>query len=164
MNTNEDKFQESIKFVASHYEKGAFSSGNAWRRLINSNPFDWKRKFVAAAIACIVLAASAFIYTTLKPADSLQDKDINTGVENTAPELPSSSATARLEFTDAPLQEVVSCVEKTYGVKISGVPDEDIKLTLSYEGTADDIVETINETLQINLVIEKEDTNLSTDK
>lgn len=164
MNINEDKFQKSIKFVTANYEEGAFSSEKAWRKLMLSNTFDWRRKIAAAAIACVVLAASAFLYTTLKPADSLQDKDINAGVEIITPELPSSSVEARLEFTDAPLQEVVNSIEKTYGVKISGLPEKEINLTLSYEGTADDIIETINETLQINLAIEKEDTKLSTEK
>ena len=164
MNTNDDKFQESLKFVATHYEHGAFSSGNAWRKLMCGNRFDWKRKIAAAAVVCVVLAASAFLYTSLKPIDDKPQKVENSKVEKITPDLQNPISTARLEFTDAPLDEVVKCIEDTYGVKISGIPEEKIKLTLSYEGTADDIVETINDTLQINLVVEKEDTKLSTDK
>ena len=52
---------------------------------------------------------------------------------------------SRLEFTDASLKDVVKKIESVYEVRIVNVPDTDIRLTLSYEGTAEDLISTINE-------------------
>ena len=155
MNTIDEKIQDSIKFVASNYQRGSFSSAKAWRKVTCTNPFNWVRKIAVAAAVCVFLAASAFLYTTLKPSDNKTEKNTNIKIDNVMPSSQTTSTTARLEFINAPLEDVVKKIEETYGVKITGIPDQNIKLTLSYEGTADDIVETINETLQISLVIEK---------
>lgn len=155
MKTNEEKFQDSLEFVTSHYERGAFSSHDSWVKITKQKTFSWRRRISAAAIACGVLAASAFLYTTLKPVDNIQEKIEDSEMIVPQSDIKKSDTSAKLEFTDASLEEVVNKIEETYGVKISGMPDKDIKLTLSYEGTAEDIIETINETLQIHLVIDK---------
>lgn len=64
---------------------------------------------------------------------------------------------AVIDFTDAPLGDVVKDIERIYGVKISNIPTETYSLTLHYEGDASELVTIINELLNINLQIE--DTN-----
>lgn len=59
----------------------------------------------------------------------------------------------RIEFHDAPLKDVASDIERVYDVKINNVPAGDIRLTISYEGTAADAVETINDLLGTNLTV-----------
>ena len=44
-------------------------------------------------------------------------------------------------------------IEKVYGVKLGNVPDDDIRLSLSYEGTAADLVDTINDLLGTEIEI-----------
>lgn len=62
----------------------------------------------------------------------------------------------RLEFDDMPLSMVVKEIEKAYNVKISGLPaDSDIHLTLSYEGNAYELIDTINQILDTNLKVEQ---------
>ena len=60
----------------------------------------------------------------------------------------------KIEFTDAPLADVVKEIERVYEVHVVNVPEMgDYRLTLSYEGTAKDLVETINELLGTSLGI-----------
>jgi hypothetical protein len=61
-----------------------------------------------------------------------------------------------IEFTDAPLTDVVARIEAEYGVKVENVSAETYKLTLRYEGNAADLIDTINELLNTNLTIADE--------
>lgn len=72
-----------------------------------------------------------------------------------ASEVDRSDEIIRLEFNDAPLSEVVDGVENAYGVTLTNVPEDDLRLTLSYEGTAQDFIETVNELLGTEIRIEK---------
>lgn len=51
----------------------------------------------------------------------------------------------RIEFKDAALKDVVNKIEEVYQVKIENIPESDVRLTLSYEGTAEELIEVINE-------------------
>ena len=62
----------------------------------------------------------------------------------------------RLEFTDAPVSRVVQKIENVYGVRLSNLPPDDPRLTLSYTGTAADLVETINTMLGCDIRIEND--------
>ena len=73
----------------------------------------------------------------------------------TANEVPATEAVKDMKFEDAPLQEVVKAIEKEYGVKVSGATEGQPHLTLSYRGTAEDLVAAINDLLGTNLKIEK---------
>ena len=46
-------------------------------------------------------------------------------------------------------------IEKVYDVRLTSLPEEEYRLTLSYEGTAEDLVATINELLGTHIEIEK---------
>lgn len=60
----------------------------------------------------------------------------------------------RIEFADTPLDSVANRIEEVYGVKVHGRNSTDtMRLTLSYEGTAQDLVEAINLTLDTHLSI-----------
>lgn len=118
----------------------------------------WRRRpAVAAAIATGVLAVSAGIYA-LMPQHTTQPPTTATAttvVEQHKPQY-NEKQIARLEFTDSPLPEVVKSIEQTYGVTIEGYDENsELRLTLSYEGTAADIVETINLTLGTELKIKQ---------
>ncbi len=65
--------------------------------------------------------------------------------------------TAKIEFKNTPLKEVVAEIERVYQVRIENVPQEEILITISYEGTASDVVETINELFNTKLNIATED-------
>ena len=154
MKTNEEKFEDSMRFVVAHFEKGVFIRHKAWDKIMEKNRFNWRRMLAAASIACAILAASAFIYTSLSPSLH-KDAGIIDNIE-TDPSLTvdGSVSTAKLEFKDAPLSDVVREIETTYGVSISGLPENEPTLTLSYEGSASELVETINDVLNTSLVIE----------
>lgn len=145
MNT---KYKESLDFVVRHYRPGAFipSANFARRRL--------RIPLWAAACAAGILVASACVCTiwlqpreeeALRPAPAVEQ-----------PVADSSASVRRIEFNNAPLSEVIAATEECYGVRIGSVtPEEaDLRLTLSYEGTAEDLVATINDLLDTNLTIE----------
>lgn len=60
-----------------------------------------------------------------------------------------------IDFENAPLPVVVDKISRTYDVEITGLPEspDDYKLSLHYEGTASDLVETINEILGTEMTV-----------
>lgn len=113
----------------------------------------FSRRNIAAACVATALIASASIgvYFYIHPNDSTGTSEIP-AVETT---VTASKEVHRIEFNNVPLTTVVKEIEKTYNVKISSLPKEQYRLTLSYEGTAEDLVATINELLGTNLEIEQ---------
>lgn len=64
--------------------------------------------------------------------------------------------TAHLEFDDAPLDEVVERIENTYNVRIIDLPsDRSQRLTLSFEGNVEELVDAINEVLSTDMKVEE---------
>ena len=53
---------------------------------------------------------------------------------------------------------VVEKINETYNVKVTGLPEspEEYRLSLHYEGTASDLVETINEILGTELTVKNQ--------
>lgn len=152
----EDKFEDSMAFVVSHYDDDAFSTRKAWIKLF-APYYKMRRKRFAAAAAtvCVVMAASAFIYQlTRQAAPGLHEKD-KTEMPAAQPQPKGRDYSVRLEFTDAPLKEVVAEIEKVYGVRIKNVPDYSERLTISYEGTAEDLIESINEITGASMTVER---------
>lgn len=151
--------QTDIDFVLRHYRRGALSAKQAWRQLdIPAPQPKWLGVFRgrrAAAAACVaaVLTASAF----------LGYRFVYGGRQAAAPTTAAPAAAPagtqpqpRLEFTDVPLAEVVATVERTYGVTVSGLgADSNLRLTLSYQGDADELLEAINQLLGTSLKVEK---------
>lgn len=111
-------------------------------------------KWIAASFAGVALSAAAIVIT-------YQVMNTEKPVEPTAIPVQPVDRTDRadeiihLEFTDAPLSEVVKGVEDAYGVTLTNVPVEDLHLTLSYEGNACDFIDTVNELLGTDIKIEK---------
>ena len=146
------KYEDSLEFVTRHYRSGAFRPERQFVRF-----WTWRRPAVAASVAIGILAASAALYTYLAPAT-----DSHIPAETTAPATKVENISTpkgmvvRITFEDTPLARVVSEIENVYGVKVDNIGDNgDIHLTLSYEGTAEDLIETINDTLGTNLTIEE---------
>lgn len=152
MTQRNSKTEESIKFVVSHYAVKSFDLKDArrglpFRRLI-------RRRRIAAAITVVALTASAGVYMALKPDNHITHPETMTdpGVV-----LPTAEKNIRLEFVDTPLSQVIQTIEAAYDVKIDNIPaDTTVTLTLSYEGTASDIVSAINMILQTDMTIRGE--------
>ena len=138
------KHDEEILAVARRYRSGAFSVKEGWQRLgLGSAPWWSTRKIAAAAAIAVIVSATAGIFIH----NSLQEP-ATTEITPGAPTAPRYAVRA-IDFEDAPLPLVLETIKETYGVEIVNVPDnaDTYKLTLHYEGNADDLVETINDIL-----------------
>lgn len=144
-----DKFNKSVNFVARHYRADAFKPRSFF--FGRSLAARWRRWGVAASVAVGVLTASACFYTfVLRQPEAVEPQPIE---QTVAPEQPARLVSQRIEFTDAPLTEVVAQIELTYDVTVENIPTAEYRLTLSYEGTADDLISTINMLLGTALTI-----------
>ncbi len=155
--SEEKKFNDSLRFVSRHYRSGAFSRSDAWRRLgIAQTAMSWRIGRTAAAIvAAVVLTASACMLKWGLPAfDRHPEAPTPTVIESQAPAMPAAEISQKIEFNDAPLADVVARIERVYAVRVADVPEGEYRLTLSYEGTAEDLIETINELLGTQMHIE----------
>lgn len=134
-----------------HYRDGAFRPKMIFWR----SPLRTHRAAVAAAVACVVLVASACYFIISRPANHPQPQpaQLSPSVEQTA--APSVAESLRLEFADAPLSSVISEIESAYGVEISEIPAEvdSIRLTLSFEGSAIELVYAINQITGLSLQV-----------
>lgn len=150
------KIDESLNFVSRYYEDGSLMPRQGWYRfrLTHSMP-KWRRNVAAACIGAVVMVASASVYYVMTSSTSEREEPgmVTTVVETTEQ---TPYKVAKIQFTDAALKDVVKEIEKTYGVKVANVPEEETRLTISYEGNAYDVVETINDLLGINLKIEED--------
>ncbi len=141
--------EKSFEFVVKHYRSGAFKPSTVFVRVGR-----WRPWTIAASIAGAVLVAAAMVYTTVITPQSSEPTATEQVEQVTAePEVVvNTQAVKRIDFEDAPLSDVVKAIESTYGVKVTGLsPDDTNRLTLSYEGNAADLVETINELSGTNL-------------
>lgn len=140
----ESRFKKSLGFVAENYDDESFSAKKAWRR-ISLRKREWRIRRIAAASAAaiVIFASSAFIYRYVKTSGGDAGAVEKTETIEKAPSL--KTVSKRIEFNDAPVSVVVREIERVYGVKVINVPDSGLRLTLSYEGTAEDLVNTINE-------------------
>ena len=157
--TSDKKINDSFHFVVRFYRPGAFRADRNPSGILYISPVKswWRRYGIAASFAGVALLASAIVIGYYASHESPSAAPM---VEETTTR-PVSPAGAeekiqRIEFTDVPLRQVVAKIEEVYGVKIEGLePGDTHRLTLSYEGTATDLVDTINDTLGTNLTIAK---------
>ncbi|MDE6716633.1 MAG: hypothetical protein K2J70_00435 [Muribaculaceae bacterium] len=151
-----DKIKRSLDFVVKFYRPGAFRP-DGWF-IAPPLPF-WRRHAVAIGIIGIALAAMAAVTTYVVV--SREDPSPAPAVETTTSPVSSDTVPAtnqeirKVEFNDATLREVVEAIEATYGVRVSGETSGQPRLTLSYQGTAEDLTATINDLLGTNLTVEK---------
>ena len=144
----EKQFRESVDFVSHYYRRDAFI---AHRRFVRHTGL-WGGRGVAGAPAGCVLAASApFLYVKVHEANNIPETVVDGNHEPTREVL---AEVKRIEFADTPLDSVATRIEEVYGVKVHGRNSTDtMRLTLSYEGTAQDLVEAINLALDTHLSI-----------
>lgn len=160
-----DKTDDSIRFVARHYEPGAFADRQGrWSRSLPRAAWWRRHPAAAAAIAGAVFAASAagaYMAVSLSSPGPAAEP---AATPAPAPAVPADTATVQipaedkslvLSFSDAPLSEVCDAIESSYGVTLADVPVSDETLTLDYEGDAADLVGTINDLLGTHIRIVK---------
>lgn len=144
--------EKDIRFVASRYRRGAFSTEKAWRRMGLVSHSWWSKNRIAAAVAGLVFmsaTAAVIVYRYSAP-----DTPVATSVmvkEDKSPAM----AIRVLDFDNATLTTVVAEIRKVYGVEVENLPEDadSSRLTLHYEGNACDLIERINEILDTNLEI-----------
>lgn len=142
---------KDINFIATRYRQGLFDVEPALSRIIPQRPSLWRRIRVAAAIGGIVVistTAALIIRHNYFP-------DRTPAVEQPAGTLVVTDVIHPMDFEDTPLPLVVEEINTVYGVEVTNLPDhpESYTLSLHYEGTASDLVETINDILDTHMTI-----------
>ena len=152
-----DPQEDSMQFVASHYRKGAFDVSRDWKALHLKSGWLRRHTGAAALLGGILLASAAGIsYRLLSHEEPTTPVPIENNV--TIIDTPLASEEAhRIEFADASLEEVADSIHKIYGVTLTGLPAPgSYRLTLSYEGNAEDLVNAINDILGTSISISSE--------
>lgn len=151
---NQKKIEEDIQFVTRYYRDDTLLPARGWRLFRASHGISFfRRNIAAAAVILIVLSASAsFYFYTRNNAPSTEQPAVS--VPSTTISLAETSQ--KIEFRNADLKKVVEEIERIYEVKITGVPEREIKVTISYEGTAAEVIETLNELFDTELSIKSE--------
>lgn len=141
----DDEDRRSIDLTARFWQKDIFKpqpmSRTPWgifrlRRL---------RRMAAVAATAVVLSATAAIigysyHST--PASS---------IPTDTPEISENTDLITLEFTDTPLPQVITAIESAGHISVRGNIPADCIVTLSYTGTAEDLIETLNGMFGISL-------------
>lgn len=148
------KDNKEIDFIASKYRKNIFDTKAALRRIKPVKGFrSYITKVAAASIVFAVVGATASILFFTDLFNSVPEQP-----ENTATELPISPEriVKVIDFEDAPLPLVIEKIREIYGVEVTDLPHdaETYRLSLHYEGTAIDLVETINDILDLNMRVD----------
>lgn len=145
------KDNKEIQYIASRYKRGMFSVDKGWKRLGIAPSYIWRRYRVAAAVAGAIFlsATAALIYRQYNASDSFVVPD---QVEQT---MAPAYVSRVIDFENTPLPVVLERITEVYGVEIINVPDDVDKYTLSlhYEGTPLDLIETINDILGTQMMI-----------
>ncbi len=137
--------EESLQFVVSHYRHDAFNASRDWRALgLDRRP--WLLRHAAAvAMWGVALAACAAVAVWMLSPAPAPAPAAPVPAEKAIPAAPAShNESRRIEFTDASFSEVAQAVEKVYGVRLADLPDSSERISLCYEGSAADLVETLN--------------------
>lgn len=146
------KEDKNIDFVARHYREDSFVAEKALRRIRPVASGWWTRSRIAAA-AVVLLAVSAtaavIIGKSLSVADSAPVTEEQT--------VPAAEVVRVIDFEEASLPVVIKKIKEVYGVEISGVPEkaDEYTLSLHYEGSAIDLVETINTILGTEMKVKQ---------
>ena len=143
---------KEIRFIARHYCKGLFAVEPALRRIKGTKATWWGRTRIAAAcaVAAILTATAAVLIHNGFISDIRPD---TREMENTC--IPAAAIVRVIDFEDAPLTEVVAKIREVYGVDVTGLPDnpDQYSLSLHYEGSALDLIETINDILDTDMKV-----------
>lgn len=145
--------EKEIKFIARHYRKGLFDREKALRRIgIRHNRWWTPIKVAAASVAFVVLGATAAIIVHKEYSAPAPQAIETTNTPTVAP----MAEVKVIDFENATLPVVVSRIKEVYGVEVVNLPEnaDDYKLSMHYEGTAADLVDTINETLGTDIKVQ----------
>ncbi|MDE6697050.1 MAG: hypothetical protein K2K25_09220 [Muribaculaceae bacterium] len=146
-----DKNKE-INFIAKHYHKGLFAIGPTLRRIKGGKTPWWTPQRIAAAcIAAAILTATASILVHNYRISDIEPETTNVELST----IPASEIVRVIDFEKASLPEVVAKIREVYGVEVYDIPSEPDQYTLSlhYEGSALDLVETINDILDTDMKV-----------
>lgn len=145
---------KEIKYIAKHYRKGLFAVEPALRRIKPIASRWWTRSRIAAAcIAATILTATAAIFIQnnyfIDPPAIIE--------QNEQTSIPIAKIVRAIDFENAPLPIVVAKIKEVYGVDVVNLPDnaEEYTLSLHYEGSAIDLVDTINDILDTEMIIQE---------
>lgn len=147
------KHDEEIDFIARHYRRGAFASRSALERIMSGRMSRLRTVRIAAAAALLIAAGTAA--ALLITHSSSTDRAAET-VPQDAPTAVADDIKV-IDFESTPLTVVADKIREVYGVSVRNLPDDagDITLSLHYEGSAADLVDTINEILSTQMTIEE---------
>ncbi len=151
--TEKNLFDKSSEFVVRHFKEGRLLPDEGWRRFrLTHHITSLKRYITAASVAAVVLTATASLYFySTNSSKSGSEYVPSTMFEETGTS--AENKIEKIEFYNASLKEVVAEIERIYDVSISNVPEEEIRVTISYEGSASDVVDTLNDLLNTNLIV-----------
>ena len=143
---------KDLRFIVRHYRKGVFAVGPALRRVKGAKAAWWTRTRIAAA--CVVAAvltatAAVFVYRN-------NFRETGPAVPETERQaIPAAKIVRVIDFEEAPLTKVVAKIREVYGVEVTGLPadPDQYVLSLRYEGSALDLVETINDILDTDMKV-----------
>ncbi|MDE5871490.1 MAG: hypothetical protein K2H22_06095 [Muribaculaceae bacterium] len=143
---------KDLRFIARHYRKGRFAVGPALKRVKGRKGVWWTRTRIAAA--CVVAA----IFTATAAVFVYRNNFSETGPSEPETErkaIQAAEIVGIIDFEEAPLTKVVAKIREVYGVEVSGLPADPDRyvLSLHYEGSALDLVETINEILDTDMKV-----------
>lgn len=146
------KKNNELNFIARHYKKGMFAVAPALRRVKGIKTSWWTRSRIAAAcVAAAILTATAAIYVH----NGYLSQPQNTEQVIKHYSMPPAEIVRTIDFENAPLSEVVQKISEVYGVEVINIPETPDQYTLSlhYEGSARDLVDTINDILDTEMII-----------
>lgn len=148
------KDNKDIDYIAKHYQAGRFAVEPALRRIRPEALRRWTPMRIAAALAAaIVLSATAAV---LVHNDFFIDST-PAAVQEPAETVAAEAVVRVIDFEEAPLPVVVEKIKDVYGVEVTGLPEnaEDYILSLHYEGSSTDLLETINDILETDMTVKK---------
>lgn len=143
---------EDLRFITRHYRKGMFAVEPALRRIKGRASTWWTRTRIAAAcIAAVILSATAAVFVQNYRGQGVDPETAT--IEQTA--IPATEIVRVIDFEEAPLTKVVEMIREVYGVEVTNIPSDPDQYTLSlhYEGSAIDLLETINDILDTDMKV-----------
>lgn len=147
------KNDKEIDYIARHYREDRFNINRALQQTGLKRRRLWTpAKIAAAAAAFVIISATAavIIHQSYLPDTAVSETPvIQKSVVNTEKKA--------VDFENSALPVVVAEIEDVYGVEVENMPDNahDYILSLHYEGTAVDLINTINEILGTEMKIKE---------
>lgn len=144
-------FHKNIDFIAKHYRKGLFAIEPALCRIKGVRKKIWTLPKIAAVSSFVIaIGATAAILITgyYNPKETGEEVPV---MEKISP----MSVSHIIDFDDVPLTTVVEQINLIYGVEVENIPvnADEVFVTIHYEGTASDLIETLNEILETHMKI-----------